>query len=222
MDHEVEDDVDVEGARAEDAEAVCLEEHGAVEVGLDGGNGGIEALEVSDLQDALFSAGQIDQGVGFLDGGGDGFFDEQVDARMEEFCGNLGVRRRGHADGGGVDVEAAAMERVEACLDGRKDGSVPLLAQAGGEGGVALDDGCEFDGNGGGGGELAIDAQVIESEGAGSDDRDVQCVVQGDVARTAAAIWSPGAAVCGASDQARPVPPGRTAACDSYGNLPVP
>ncbi len=44
VNHEVEDDVDVEGARGEDAEAVSLKEHGVVERGESRGDGGIEAL----------------------------------------------------------------------------------------------------------------------------------------------------------------------------------
>ena len=58
VDHEVEDDVDVERARGEDAETVGLEEHGAVEQRLDRGDGGVETLEVADLDDALVNVGK--------------------------------------------------------------------------------------------------------------------------------------------------------------------
>ena len=57
MDHEVEDHVDVEGTRGEDAEPMGLEEHGAVEVGAGGGDGWVEALEVADLDDAVEAGG---------------------------------------------------------------------------------------------------------------------------------------------------------------------
>ena len=67
MDHEVEHDVDVEGARGKDAEAMRLEEHGVVEVRLDGGDGGVEALEMADLQDAILLARQRDERVGLGD-----------------------------------------------------------------------------------------------------------------------------------------------------------
>ena len=53
--HEVEDDVDIERARGEDAEPVRLEEHGHVDVGLHGEHGGVEALQVADLKDALMT-----------------------------------------------------------------------------------------------------------------------------------------------------------------------
>src|SRR5665213_1074835 len=58
VDHEVEDDIDVERARGEDAEAVGLEEHGAVEQRLDRGDGGVETFEVADLDDPLVNVGK--------------------------------------------------------------------------------------------------------------------------------------------------------------------
>ena len=53
VNHEVEDDIDIERAGGEDAEAVGLEEHGAVEERFDCGDGGVEALEVADLHDTV-------------------------------------------------------------------------------------------------------------------------------------------------------------------------
>jgi len=53
VDHEVEDYVYVEGSGGEDAEAVGLEEHGIVEAGGYGGDGGVEAFEVADGYDSV-------------------------------------------------------------------------------------------------------------------------------------------------------------------------
>ena len=58
VDHEVEDDVDVERARGEKAEPVGLEEHGLVEGGEGGGDGRVEALEVADGEDAVVVLGE--------------------------------------------------------------------------------------------------------------------------------------------------------------------
>ncbi len=68
MDHKVEDDIDVESAGAEDAEAVRLEEHGLMGAGSEGGDGGVEALEMAYLDEATAFAGEADEGVGLLEG----------------------------------------------------------------------------------------------------------------------------------------------------------
>ena len=92
VDHEIEDDIDIQGARTEDAEPMHLKKHGAVEQGLDRGDGGVEALQVTDLQDASLGGGQSNEGVGLLEGGGDGLFDEDVDAGTQQLGGNAEVR----------------------------------------------------------------------------------------------------------------------------------
>jgi len=165
VDHEVEDDIDVEGAGSEDAEAVGLEEHGAVEVGLDGGDGGIEAFEVADLKDAAALLGGFDEAVCLVSSGGDRFLDEDVDSLLEELHGHVVVGESRDADRGSVDLEVGFGK----LLDGIKGGDPPLFSGGGGELGVGLDDGGE--GNGEAGVlEFAIDAEVVASEGAGADD----------------------------------------------------
>ncbi len=48
------------------------------------GDGGIEALEVADLQNAIVALGGSDQTVGFVERRGHGLFDQHVDARFEQ------------------------------------------------------------------------------------------------------------------------------------------
>ncbi len=103
VDHEVEDDVDVERAWGEDAEAVGLEEHGAVEGGEGGGDGGVEAFEMADGDDAGVLVGEGEDVVGLGEGGGEGFFDEDVEVGAEELSGDGGVVGGGDADGRGVN-----------------------------------------------------------------------------------------------------------------------
>ncbi len=67
MDHEVEDDIDVQGAGCEDAEAVRLKEHGAVEEGAHGLDSGVEAFEMADLQDAVVLCGEVEEVVGLFE-----------------------------------------------------------------------------------------------------------------------------------------------------------
>src|SRR6202012_401580 len=63
--HEVEHHVYVERARAEDAEAMRFKEHRLVADGFGGGDGGIEAFEMADLEDTAAAGGEIDELVGF-------------------------------------------------------------------------------------------------------------------------------------------------------------
>lgn len=171
VDHEVEDDVDVKGARGEDAEAVGLEEHGVIESSEGRGDGGVEALQVPDGEDAVARLGEMDEVVGFGEGGGEGLLDEDVYSTVlwageEEIFGDGGVVDGGDADGGGVEVEV----RGEEIGDGGEGGDV----EGGGEGaaarGVGIDERGELNEAGVGLFELAEDAEVVAPEGAGADD----------------------------------------------------
>ena len=63
VDEEVEDDVHVEGARDEDAEAVRLDELHVRDERPDGRDGRVEALDVPDLQDAPLLPRERDETV---------------------------------------------------------------------------------------------------------------------------------------------------------------
>ena len=80
VDHEVEDDVDIEGAWRENGKPVSLEEHGAAKQRREGLHGRVEALEVADHEGAAVFAGKTEKVVGLGEGGGDGFLDQDVDA----------------------------------------------------------------------------------------------------------------------------------------------
>ena len=170
--HEVEDDVDVERARREDAEPVRLEEHGHVDVGVDGEDGGVEALQVADLEDALVTRGQLDERVGFGERGGDRLFDQNIDAGLEQCAGDGGVGAGGDADGGGVELDLAGGARGEAGVDVVEDAGCGenRIAAPAGAGGIAFDDGREADGIAGSCAQFANDAEMIAAEGAGADD----------------------------------------------------
>ena len=105
MDHEVEDDVYVERAGRKDGEPVSLKKHGAAELGLDGEDGGVEALQMSGLEDSAVLFGEADEVVGFGEGGGEGLFDKEVEAGFEERGGYSMVLDGGDGDGGCVELE---------------------------------------------------------------------------------------------------------------------
>jgi hypothetical protein len=165
VDHEVEDDVDVEGAGAEDAEAVGLEEHGPVDAGFERGDGGVEAFEVTYLDEAVVLSSEVDEPVCLGESGGDGFLDEQVQACGEQGGGYVEVGGGGDADRGGVERGGG-----EALFDGGKDRDTGL---GGGPVGDWFDDGREKDGEAGGL-EFSVDADVISSKGASAADSDAK------------------------------------------------
>ena len=84
VDHKVVDDVHVEAARREDAETMDFEEERARDDFFRGDDGGIEALEMSDLKNAAIALGRGDQRVGFFERGGDWLFDEDINSLLEE------------------------------------------------------------------------------------------------------------------------------------------
>ena len=105
MDHEIENDVDVEGTRREDAKSMRLEEHGLMERGEGGGDCRIEVLEMTDGDDAALCVGESQDVVCLGEGRGEGLFDEDVEAGMKELFCDRRVMTGGDADGRGVERE---------------------------------------------------------------------------------------------------------------------
>jgi hypothetical protein len=118
MNHEVEDHVDIERAGREDGEPVRLKEHGTAQFGLDGEDGGIEALKVTGLQDAPAFGGTGDEVVGFGESDDQRLFNEQVKARIEQGSGYGMVVDRGNGDGGRMQAEISAEQFIDRGEDG--------------------------------------------------------------------------------------------------------
>jgi hypothetical protein len=79
VDHEIEDDVYVQCSRSENTQPVYLKKKRLTENRANGSNRGIEAFEVSDLNDALMTLCQRDQVVCLLECFGERLFDQDVD-----------------------------------------------------------------------------------------------------------------------------------------------
>jgi len=166
VDHEVEHDIDVERAGGEDAEAMRLKEHGLLEKRKSGGDGGVEALQVTHLQDAAMGRGGFEKRIGIGERSGDGFFDEEIDAGGEEATAYAAVVDGGDAERGGGDVEVGREHVVDAGESGD-----PVLGGDGRScGGIRVNDRNKD--HGAGGFEAAIDTEMVAAEGARTNDGD--------------------------------------------------
>jgi hypothetical protein len=140
-----------------------------VEVLAGGGDGGVEALEVSGLDDAVVLCGEGEDAVGVGERGGEGFFDEEVYAGGDEGLGCGGVVDGGDADGRGMELACCG----DGIFDGWKCGDVEVFGGLSEGCGGGVDDGGELDGLAGVL-EFAIDAKVVSAEGSGSDNGDAE------------------------------------------------
>ena len=95
---------------------------------------------------------------------------------VEQLGGDVVVKRGGDADGGGIEVELMSAQGGDAFGDRRIDRCLPFFAQRGGERGIGIDDGGEFEGDAGLA-HFAIDAEMIAPEGSGTDDGDVEWMI---------------------------------------------
>jgi hypothetical protein len=142
---------------------VGLEEHGTAELRLNGEDGGVEALEVTGLQDAGVFGGKSEEVVGLGEGCGQGLFDQEVEAGAEQGRGDGVVVNRGHGYGGRVNVKIGGKQFI-GC---GKDGDAVPGGVIGGAGWVRLN-GCDEGDTFAGRFKLAVDAEVILAKGAGS------------------------------------------------------
>jgi len=164
VNHEVEDDVDIERARAEDAEPMNLEEHGLAEQRQRGANRGIEALQVSDLRDALVLGGNLDEFVSLRKSGGDRLFDENVDAGFHQRARDVKMKDGRHSDRSRLHFTV----RGEHLVDGAKGLAAEFARDGVGTRGIGIDDSDET--HFAGLLQRVIEASVVASERADTDD----------------------------------------------------
>jgi len=148
---------------------VGLKEHGPAQLGLDGENGGVEALKMAGLEDAAapFSAGH--QVVGFSECGGEGLFNEQVEAGIEQRRSDGVVVDGGNGYGRSVQMKVGRQKR----FDAREKGDGVFLGGFGGAGWIGLNGGDECNTEPGRF-QLAIDTKVIAAKGAGAGNGNAQ------------------------------------------------
>jgi hypothetical protein len=98
VNHQVEENVDVERAANEDAETLRHDVANARHERLDGDDGGVVALDMTDLQNALVRCGDFDEPLRFVDRWRDRLLYHHVAAGFQQLARNIKVcrRRRGH------------------------------------------------------------------------------------------------------------------------------
>ena len=73
---------------------------------LDGGDGGVKAFQVTNLQDAVTVGCEGNQLVGLLQCSCDRLLNQNVDSSFEQRGRNGKMRGSGNADAGGIDTQA--------------------------------------------------------------------------------------------------------------------
>ncbi len=160
VDHEIEDDIDVETAGSEDAEAMDLKKEREREGLFEGENGGVEALKVADLEDAIVVSGGVEQLAGGVKIGSDGFFDEDIEAGGEQGRTDGSMGLGGHGDDRCIGGGAEGVEGVES-------GNGEFSGGRRGAGGIGVVDAGELRAR-----EIFENAYVIAAEGSCAGDGD--------------------------------------------------
>ena len=119
VNHHVVHHVDIQAARRENAEAMDFEKHGARDDFLRRGDGGIESLDVADLQNAAGALRGGDQPSGFVERSGHRLFHQHVNAGIEQMAADARMFLGGNGDADGVD--AGGSERVEIADNSRAE-----------------------------------------------------------------------------------------------------
>ena len=136
-----------------------FEKHGARDNFSNGDDGGIETLDVADLKDAAAAFRCADERVGFVEGCGNGLFDEDVNSGCEDAGADARVFGSGHCEADGVD--AVGRERIEVAENARAEFRGNFLRAFG----VGINDADELSAF-----DFAPDANVVASEIANADD----------------------------------------------------
>jgi hypothetical protein len=165
VNHEVENDIDIQGAGREDTETVRLKKHGPRKMRLDGENGRVESHKMAGLQDAPFLFGLANEVVCLIETGRERLFHEQIEAGFEQSRRNGVMLHGGHGHAGGMNVKFRGEQFFGSCKDGNGELRGCFLRTDR----VGLDGGNESDAEAGSL-KLAQNAQMIAAECAGAGD----------------------------------------------------
>ncbi|MEY5027357.1 MAG: hypothetical protein RLZZ244_2885, partial [Verrucomicrobiota bacterium] len=162
VDHEIQHDADFGAAIGVGGEAVAFDETGLMQAGFEGGENGVEAFDVPDLEGEVLRLGQGDECLRVGGAFGDGLFNEHVFPALEQARTDGVMEGGGGGDGGGVNGFDEFLEgggRAGAVGGGDLASGVEIGVVDAGEIGS-----CDF----------REDARVKASDVAGADDSDTR------------------------------------------------
>src|SRR5580698_7870729 len=107
VDHEIENDIHVERARAKNTEPVRLKKHGTIQQITDGCDGRIETFQVPNLQNSPIVFCKIYELACFFKGCGNRFFNEYVDSSCQQLRCYLKMANRRDTHRRSVDRKLA-------------------------------------------------------------------------------------------------------------------
>ena len=155
VDHQVQHHIHIQAPRTEQVHTVDLEEQRQCDALFQGQNGGVEALQVSHLEDSAGAPGSLDQPVGGGQIDGDRLLHQHIDPRGKQVTADLGMDRGGRGDDRCVNL-AGQLARIGEC------NSLIPRGGFGGASGVGIDNGGKFGAVG-----FVDHAAVVLSESSG-------------------------------------------------------
>src|SRR5215208_5404988 len=161
VNHQVEHNVNVQRSRGELTDAMNLKIDWLANVRSQRNHRGIEALEVSDLENCVALFGCADHPIRFFERSRYRFFDQDVNARLEQAARNLAVGFSRNSDTRRVDMP-------DQFTPVRGPLSFPFAADRARGVFVEIADGGELRHSFGG--ECRVDARVLASEATDSND----------------------------------------------------
>ena len=111
MDHQIENNVDIQASGREDRQSMDLDE---ARLPLDLHQslyGGVEELHMADSQDPI--PGRLHEAIGFFESRGEGFLHQDVDSPLEQVAADLTMIDSGYGDYGGLQVPSDLIEAAE-------------------------------------------------------------------------------------------------------------
>ena len=160
MNHQVQDDGDVGAARLERRQAFGLQKPWLVQVGRGRADGAVESLHVADLQAQPALPRGMHQGLGPRQGVGQRFFDQGMNATLQNGEADVDVCRRRHH-------HRYRLHAIQQRLERGEGGGLELLGDVRGARRVVIVEAHEI-----GAGDLLQEPDMVEAERAGPDDSD--------------------------------------------------